>query len=73
MKNSNDTVGNRTRNLPGYSTVPQPTVPPCTQSHISVGIVNILLHLSDMLNFEGTGTQRHHILNFLKHIPYGFI
>jgi hypothetical protein len=28
MKNSNDTVGNRTRNLPVYSAVPQPTAPP---------------------------------------------
>jgi len=28
MKNSNDTIANRTRNLPACSTVPQPTVPP---------------------------------------------
>jgi len=28
MKNSNDTVGNRTRNLPTCSAVPQPTAPP---------------------------------------------
>jgi len=28
LKNSNDTIGNRTRDLPGCSTVPQPTVPP---------------------------------------------
>ena len=27
MKNSNDTVGNRTRNLPACSAVPQPTAP----------------------------------------------
>ena len=31
MKNSSDTnIGNRTRDLPACSTVPQPTVPPCT-------------------------------------------
>jgi hypothetical protein len=29
MKNSNGTIGNRTRNLPACSAVPQPTVPPC--------------------------------------------
>jgi len=29
MKNSNDTIGNRTRDLPACSTVPQPTAPPC--------------------------------------------
>jgi len=27
MKNSNDTIGNRTRDLPACSTVPQPTAP----------------------------------------------
>jgi len=28
MKNSNDTIGNRTQDLPACSTVPQPTAPP---------------------------------------------
>jgi len=28
MKNSNDTIGNRTRKLPACSAVPQPTEPP---------------------------------------------
>jgi hypothetical protein len=28
MKNSNDNIGNRTRDLPACSTVPQPTAPP---------------------------------------------
>ena len=32
MKNSSDTIGNRTRDLPACSTVPQPTAPPCTPS-----------------------------------------
>jgi hypothetical protein len=27
MKNSNDTIGNRTRDLPACSSVPQPTAP----------------------------------------------
>ena len=30
MKNSNDTIENRTRDLPAYSAVPQPTAPPRT-------------------------------------------
>jgi hypothetical protein len=30
MKNSNDTMGNRTRNLPACSAVPQPTATPRT-------------------------------------------
>ena len=29
QKNSNDTIGNWTRNLPACNTVPQPTAPPC--------------------------------------------
>jgi hypothetical protein len=28
IKNSNDTIGNRTRDLPVFSAVPQPTAPP---------------------------------------------
>ena len=28
MKNSNDTIGNRTRDLPACSVVPQPIAPP---------------------------------------------
>jgi len=28
MKNSNDTIGNRTHDLPSCSAVPQPTAPP---------------------------------------------
>jgi len=30
LKHSNNTIGNRTRGLPGYSAVPQPTLPPLT-------------------------------------------
>jgi hypothetical protein len=36
MKNSNDTIGNRTRDLPACSTVPQPTAPPRTPGVLSV-------------------------------------
>ena len=34
MKNSNDTIGNRTRDLPACSAVPQPTAPPRAPSAI---------------------------------------
>jgi hypothetical protein len=33
MKNSNDTIGNRTRDLQVCSAVPQPTAPPRTKLH----------------------------------------
>jgi hypothetical protein len=35
LKNSSDTIGNRTRDLPGCSTVPQPTAPPRAPDPIS--------------------------------------
>ena len=34
MTNSNDTIGNRTRNLPACSAVPQPTAPPHTRDEL---------------------------------------
>ena len=33
MKNSNDTIGNRTCDFPACSAVPQSTAPPCAASH----------------------------------------
>jgi len=43
MKNSNDTIGNRTRDLPACSAVPQPTAPP--RAHrLVVGRAGIRTH-----------------------------
>ena len=36
LKNSTDTIGNRTRELPTCSAVPQPTAPPRTPYDLSV-------------------------------------
>jgi len=33
MKNSSDTIGNRTRDLPACSAVPHLTTPPCATGH----------------------------------------
>ena len=43
MKNSNDTVGNRTRDLSTFSAVPQPTTPPRTPKG------NIRIHLKEIM------------------------
>ena len=44
MKNSNDTIGNQTRDLPVCSTVPQPTAPP--RAPVSkVVFINIYLNI----------------------------
>jgi len=37
MKNSNDNIGNRTRDLPTCSAVPQPTALPCAPEELSKG------------------------------------
>jgi hypothetical protein len=36
MKNSNDTIGNRTRGFPAISTVPQRNAPPCELKHVAL-------------------------------------
>jgi len=42
MKNSNYTIGNRTRDLPACSAVPQPNAPPraprCTKEHCLISV-----------------------------------
>jgi hypothetical protein len=48
MKNSNDTIGNRTRDLPDCRTVPQPTAPsrtPNKQLHKMYNQNHSILHL----------------------------
>jgi hypothetical protein len=44
MKNSNDTVGNRTRDLPACSAVPQPTAPPaaCPNPSLKQHLFNVV-------------------------------
>ena len=42
MKNSNDTIENRTHDLPACSSVPQPTVPPC-----ALALLIVLAVISD--------------------------
>ena len=42
MKNSSDTIGNRIRNLPACSAVPQPTAPPRTSSDRKEVLLSLL-------------------------------
>jgi len=45
MKNSNDTIGNRTHDLPACSAVPQPTAPPRTPTYpITILNFRVLAH-----------------------------
>jgi len=52
MKNSNDTIGNRTRDLPTCSTAPQPTAPPRAPGPaIQYYIARIPLYLDPSYSF----------------------
>jgi len=56
MKNSSDTIGNRTRDLLACGAVPQPTAPLRTPTE------NIVLHKNDaicMLGNQGKNTDTH--------------
>jgi hypothetical protein len=56
MKNSNDTIGNRTRDLPACSAVPQQTAPPRAPIEIQYDILNIIFgkHLNARFQREGS-------------------
>ena len=49
MENSNDTIGNRTRDPPTCSAVRQPTAPPCASLLLVVLLVLILLLIALLL------------------------
>jgi hypothetical protein len=45
MKNSSDTIGNRTHNLLACRAVPQPTVPPCAPNIFRVIYIYIYIYI----------------------------
>ena len=57
MKNSNDTIGNRTRNLPVCSAVPQPTGPP--RNPMGVGTVPINAIYQQTQAYEGNSQREY--------------
>jgi hypothetical protein len=53
MKNSNDTVGNRTDDLPDCSAVPQPTAPPRAKFLFCVTIIQtIYIHVGKYVRIQ---------------------
>jgi len=57
MKNFNDTIENRTRDLPACSAVPQPTAPPRaphnhTRKYIYINEMNIMKEISSYIKME---------------------
>ena len=75
MKNSNDTIGNQTCDLPACSTVPQPTAPLCTP-YLGVPNSNIL---RAVLWFFLVSSDKHsdfychvELINHKVHTPYRY-
>jgi len=58
MKNSDDTIGNQTRNLLGCSTVPQPTAPPCTSQFSMLHMKIMLGDFKEKSGREDTSIQQ---------------
>jgi hypothetical protein len=58
MKNSNDTIGNRTRGLPACSAVPQPTTPPRALPIVRSGLYFIVLVMDSRSRWGGWLTPR---------------
>jgi hypothetical protein len=67
MKNSSDTIGNRTRDLPACSEVPQPNAPPstltlCTTTlNIEMFCVLPTMHLCVLLELQ---KKQHKLIGF---------
>jgi len=68
MKNSSDTIGNRTRDLPTCSTVPQPTTLPrapiklpgtCKFCNLGISCLNVEVSRSLSLSLSHTHTHTH--------------
>jgi len=58
MKNSNDTIGNRTRNLPTCSVMPQPTALPRAPIRVSILNVNLSKHTERKSNKDRAKKSR---------------
>jgi len=72
MKNSNDTFGNRTRDLPACSAVAQPSAPPrALYKTISIRNFRILQHVTDQTNvmsvLKAWATKPEVHISFLRH------
>ena len=62
MKNSNDTIGNRTSNLPTCSPVPQPTSPPRTS--VLILSLRLCVYVTNCLSVSEQSTK---IFSYISH------
>jgi hypothetical protein len=57
LKNSNDTIGNRTHDVPACSAVPQPTAPPCAPWSSIMHISNLWYLITNMITLNAVILQ----------------
>ena len=67
MKNSNQSIGNRSRNLPSYSVVSQSNAPPRASNNLPI---LIYIHISTQLHVSATDVHRHGDTNMFKTYPF---
>jgi hypothetical protein len=76
MKNSNETIRNRTRDLPAYSAVPQQTVPPHiprSEAVVSRNSDNPLLQLANYIRKGKKGkTKQREVMDVVRLKPRGY-
>jgi len=63
MKNSNESIGKRSRDLPAYSAMPQPNAPRRTTDNLNI---LIHIHISTQLHVSAADRQSHGYTNMFK-------
>ena len=69
MKNSNDTIGNRTRDLPACGAVPQPTAPPRVPRYFGINLNSVKTESADL----SLCLLKDHLMNDNRGVEYSFM
>jgi len=65
MENFNYTIGNRTRDLPACSTVPQPTAPPRTPRYVGTELYYYIFKTQSKYAYTSHEPQKYQSLKHL--------
>jgi len=69
MKNSNDTIRNRTHDFPAYSAMTQPNAPPCKIIEVFLLLGCYAAHVGNGLPTFREGTSVNHYQHTLRNNP----
>ena len=73
MKNSSDTIGNRTRDLPTCSAVPQPTAPPRAPKFFNIAGHKVKAWHCPVCATDYLQTKKQHFISIVLYIIYNYI